>query len=134
MEVNAETRNQDKLRRRKTITLSSLVSVMTIVGGVLPLLAILLRPWFIQVVTEAVADEVSDQIKKEIAPANAGLKVLIETQIAELEDEISRLEYKMQRLSTDWSALDAQDLTLKRRRLASQKKALLAIELAESRK
>lgn len=77
------------------------------------------------------ADEIRGQVQEQVTPVNAGLKVLIQNNIAELEDEISAMEYRARNNGDEFTALDAQNLTTKKRRLRAQQEALLAIIEAE---
>lgn len=121
-----------KRRHRKTITLSTVVSMLAICGVVLPVFGVLATPWFVDFVTDAVAGDIREEVQDQVAPMTAGLKVLIEDTIAELEDDISALEFRRDNVpETSWTAADAQVLTNKRRRLASQRMALSAIVRAE---
>lgn len=125
---------EEKRRHRRTFTLSTVVSVLAICGIILPVLGVISSPWLVQVMSSAMADEIAEEVSKQVAPVNAGLKVLIENTIAELEDEISQLEFRRENMPESWTAGDAQFLTNKRRRLASQRRALAAIVAAEMRR
>lgn len=116
---------------RHPITLSTVTSILAICGVILPIVGVIASPWVVDFMSSAMADEISEEVGKQVAPVNAGLKVLIESTVAEIEDDISALEYRRENMPETFSAADAQILTNKRRRLASQQRALAAIVEAE---
>lgn len=121
-------------RHRKTFTLATLASAVGVSVVVLPILGYMLSPWAIGVMSNAMADEIAEEVSKQIAPTNAGIKVMIESQIAELDDDISSLMFRRDMCGAVppcWTAVDAQVLTNKTRRIASQREALAAIRAAE---
>ena len=77
------------------------------------------------------AGEIQAKVKKEVAPINGGFRVLLENGIAELEDEIARLEYRRD-TDENFTQLDAQDLTTKKRRLAKNREALAVLKNASN--
>lgn len=119
------------LHTRHIVTLSTVVSVLAICGVVLPVVGTLASPWAVKYMSTAMADEIEKQVERHLSPTNAGLKVLIESNIAQLEDDISQLEYRRQNQPASWTPLDAQTLTNKSRRLAAQRAALAAMSGAE---
>lgn len=129
----AEPEIDRKRRHRRTLTLSTIVSMLAICGVVLPVAGAVSMPWFVNFVGDAVADEISAEVKKQIEPTNAGLRVMIESTIAEIEDDISALEFRRDNMPESWTAADAQQLTNKRRRLRSQNQALAAMLGVERR-
>lgn len=130
--MNETTSHDPKRAHRRTVTLSTVVSILAICGVVLPAFGVVMAPWAVGYMETALADEIETQVEKHLAPVNAGLKVLIESTIAELEDDISALEYRRDNMPESWTAADAQTLTNKRRRLNSQTRALRAILAAET--
>lgn len=120
-----------KERHRRTITVSTIYSSLAICGLVLPVLGVLFTPAIINYLSSAMADEIRGQVQEQVTPVNAGLKVLIENNIAELEDEISAMEYNARNSPEHFTALDASMLTTKKRRLRAQQDALKAIIEAE---
>lgn len=120
----------EKNLHRRTVAITTVASCVAICAVVLPILLGITSPWIVNYLSNAMADEIRDQVQEQVTPVNAGLKVLIENNIAELEDQISALEYKL-RTDSNYTALDAKDLTIKKRRLAAQRYALRAIIEAE---
>lgn len=118
-----------KTRHRWSVAASTLASIVAICAVILPVVGVIASPFVVTYLTDAMGDEIRGEVQEQVTPVNAGMKVLIENNIAELEDEISALEYRQR--ETDFSALDAQNLTTKRRRLRAQQDALLAIIEAE---
>lgn len=120
-----------RVSHRRTITISTVVSVLAICGVILPVLGVVLSPWIIGVMSNAMAGEIQGQVRQQLNPVNAGLKVIIESNIAQLEDDISSLQFRRDNDPHKWTEVDAQTLTNKIRRLASQRDALAAIKQAE---
>jgi len=131
MSNEADTERDRKRRHRQTLSLSAIVSILVICGAVLPTAGVISAPFFIGWLSDAMADEIKGQVKTQVTPVTAGFKVLIQSTIAELEDDISQMEFRRDNNPASWSAADAQELTTKRRRLRSQRAALEAIESAE---
>ena len=116
---------------RHPLTLSTVVSVLAICGVILPVGGVVLSPWIVSVMSRAMAGEIQGQVRQQVNPINAGMKVLIESTIAQLEDDVSSLQFRRDNDPHKWTASDAQELTNKVRRLASQRDALAAIKQAE---
>lgn len=104
--------------------------MLSIVGVVLPIIGVIGYPWFQGVLSRAVAGEVSEQVQQQTAPVNAAMRVILESQIVALEDEISAMEFRRDRNPTVWSEVDSRELLTKKRRLDAQRKALLAMDTA----
>lgn len=119
--------NQKPYSHRRTVTLSVLGSVLSMCFLVLPTFAVVLRPWVISVMAAAMSGEISAQAQAQTAPLAAGFKVIIEGNIAQLEEEITQLQWRMQNRPSSWTEVDAQLLLTKTRRLASQRAALQEI-------
>lgn len=115
---------------KRTITLSTIVSVLVICGAVLPTFGVLAFPWFVTFTTSAVAGEIQSQVKQQVSPVNAAMRVLLEAKVGELEDEIAALEVRSRR-SPDWNETDAKALQAKRRALATNQAALASMSAAE---
>jgi len=123
--------SDQRRRHRQTVTISTLSSVIGICVVILPAAAWFGKGTVINLLSDAMAGEIQQQVRHQVAPVNAGLKALIQNNIAELEDEIADLEYRQQH-DAEWSAGDARTLATKRRRLSAQREALSAIKAAES--
>jgi hypothetical protein len=121
----------ERKRHRKTITLSSVVSILAIVGVVLPVLGILLSPFAIKVISNAMGGEIKKQVVQQVTPINQGFKVLLASTIQQLESEIATLNFRRRTLSSQWSLADEQLLLSKQQNLSAQRRALAAIEQAE---
>lgn len=121
---------EHKKRHRQTLTLSTVGSILGMCVIVLPAIGWFGKGTIVQIMSDAMADKIEQKVEQHVAPVNAGFAVMLQNSIAELEDEISKLEYKRDR-SEDFSELDQQELTAKRRRLKSNREALLAMRTAE---
>ena len=128
MELNMK--DTPQARHRKTIGLSTAVSILSICVVIIPIVGWLFRDKAISFISAAVADEIKGEVQQQLKPTNDAFKILIQNTIAELEDEIARLQYRKENEPDTWTVLDAQDLTTKQRRLTAQRKALAAIEQA----
>lgn len=122
--------NEHKKRHRQTLTISTVASILSVCVIILPAAGWFGKGTIVQVMSDAMADKIEQKVEQHVAPVNAGFAVMLQNSIAELEDQISRLEYKRDR-SDDFSALEQQELTIKRRRLASNRDALRALQDAE---
>lgn len=120
----------EKHPHRRTITISTITSTLSILVVILPLFGVVGYPWFQGFLSKAVAGEVGEQVNQQVAPVNAAMRVLLESQIVVLEDEISSLEYRRDRNPTTWTEVDARELLIKQRRLQSQRSALMAMDQA----
>lgn len=118
---------------RKTITISTVVSMLSICGVVLPVIGTLSFPWFVGFVSNAVAGEIQAEVRKQVQPITAALRAQFESQVAALEVEIARMEYRRDRRPDSWTEVDATDLVSKKRQLESQRTALVAMTAAERR-
>lgn len=123
------------MSHKRTITLSTIVSILSIFGVIMPLFLAFGTPATVKFLSSAMAGEISDQVQQRVTPINAGLKVLIQSQIDSLEEEVSKLEFRRDNgAPRTWTQSDSTDLVLKRRRLESNRAALAAIESAEVKK
>lgn len=141
-----------KKRRRKTITLStisSIVGVLAVVsGGGVATWDKVIKPTLIDAVAIAAAadldDKVAAAVKVQVAPVeakvnagNAGLKAIILGNITGLEDDISKLEFiRDQPPPNDFTDEHRRQLLSKQRSLRVQKKAfddIIAAELVNVR-
>lgn len=121
----------ERKKHRKTITLSTIVSVLVIVGVVLPVMGILLSPFAIQVISSALGGEIKKQVVQQVTPINQGFKVLLASTVQQLESEIATLNYRRRTSAAQWSLADEQLLLSKQQNLSAQRRALAAIEKAE---
>lgn len=113
----------------RTVLLSVLGTVPVLLV-ILSLLGTVLRPWIVGVLAAAMSGEIAAQAQVQTAPLAAGFKVIIEGNIAQMEEEITQLQWRMQNRPSTWTEVDAQLLLTKTRRLASQRAALEAINQA----
>lgn len=118
---------------RRTITISTVVSILSICGVILPAIGVMAFPWFVSFTSRAVAGEIQTQVRNQVSPVNAAMRVLLEAKVAELEDEIAALEVR-ERRSPDWGEADAKALAAKKRALEANKKALSSMSAAEAAK
>lgn len=118
-----------KTRHRKSVLLSTVASTLGICGVIAPVAWIVLSPWLVGVLSTAMADEIKDQVKQQIAPLNAGFKAILQQNIDRLRREIEALEFKSR--SGTMTADEARDLADKRIELDGQRGALAAIVTSE---
>ena len=118
-----------KTRHRKSVLLSTVVSTIAICGGIAPVAWVVLSPWFVGVLSTAMADEIKDQVKAQIAPLNAGFKAIIQQNIDRLRREIEALEFRSR--TNIMTPEEARELADKRIELDGQRAALNAIEASE---
>jgi hypothetical protein len=131
-EEHAQVLTKPQMSHRKTITQSTVISILSIMGVVMPLLIAFGMPFIFNFLSNAMAGEITEQVQRQVMPVNAGLRVLIQSQIDSLEEEVSKLEFRRDNgAPRSWTQSDATDLVLKRRRLESNRAALAAIEKAE---
>src|SRR5687768_3191781 len=113
---------------RRTITISTLAALVGMCVVILPIFGTITYPWFKGIISEAVAADVKTQIRTEVsqqtAPFNAAMKVLLENQVIQLEDEIDTLKYRRDRPGAIWTEGDQRDLAGKIRRLSIHQAAL----------
>jgi len=102
------------------------ISVST-VATLIPVFALgwlFVKPALLVSISEAVADDVNEQVEQEIAPLNAAFKILLRIDIYELTKAIARLENKREFHPETWSDDDSEAL-------ANYKIKLSALEEAE---
>ena len=86
---------------------------VTMVLSYLPLIPVfwfLVKPILITAVSEAVADDIAEQVGHEVAPINSAFKILLQRDIDAKKREIAALEFKKVERNGDWTAEDAEDL------------------------
>lgn len=94
-----------------------------------PIFWFLLKPILVTAVSEAMAEDVAQQIQKEAAPIKGAFSVLILRDISYLRREIAEMEFRRDNPpADDWTAQDAEDLVDLRLELESMQSALAALE------
>lgn len=117
---------------RHPITLSSVVSILAICGVILPVVGAALFPWFVGFTSNAVAGEIQKEVQKQVQPITVALRAQFESQIANLEVEVARMEYRRDRRPETWTEIDATDLVSKKRQLEAHRTGLAAMIQAEN--
>lgn len=121
-------------RRHKQVTIrasivATLGSSIAILTALFPLFAWFGRAAIVESLSEAMGPAINAQVKQQTNPMNEGLKALIRSRIAQLEDDIADLQRRDRIEPLD--AADTQKLVSRRRELRDQQVALAAIENAE---
>jgi len=123
---------------RHLTVLQTAASTIVALGIILaPTWQWILKPILVGTVTTALAQDLDTKIThtvaRELRPLEAGLKAIIEGNIANLENEISRLEYRRDYdAGGEWTDDHRRELLAKQRALAAQRAALAAIEAEKS--
>lgn len=103
------------------ISLSTIASLCVIV----PALWFIVLPILTSSVSEALGEEISDQITEEVAPIKGAFNVLLLRDMTNLRREIADLEFRRDNPPPDdWTAQDAQELVNLRLELESLQMAL----------
>jgi hypothetical protein len=106
------------------ISLSTIISTATVLGIVWAVG----EPWLMSEVSVALAQDIQETVKQEVAPIQAGFRVLIQQQISGLRREIAELERVKTAAPQEWTAQQARDLVDKQEQLAAQIMALQALQ------
>ncbi len=95
----------------------------------LPVLWFVLQPILVTAVSEAMADQISMQIKQEVAPISGAFTVLVKRDIVSLRKRIAEQEFiRDNPPDGDWTAEDAADLVDLVLELESSQEALSALQ------
>jgi len=95
----------------------------------LPFLWFVLQPILVTAVSDAMADQISMQIKQEVAPIGAAFTVLVKRDIVSLRRRIAEQEFiRDNPPDGDWTADDAEDLVDLVLELESSQEALSALQ------
>lgn len=137
--LSPEEAEVEKRHRRTTYRASiaaTAAATLTIAGILVPLLGWFGRPALVAFLADLVSPVVNAQVAQQSAPINAAFRVLLEQQIADLEDDIARLEFTRQRWlagepGATWTQEQVDELGKKTRKLAANRDALTAIRVAE---
>jgi hypothetical protein len=73
----------------------------------IPVFWFLVKPILISAVSDAVADDIQQQVKSEVKPLNSAFKVLLQNDINTKRKQIASLNYKRTRHPNDWAESDA---------------------------
>jgi hypothetical protein len=106
------------------ISLSTIISTATVLGIVWAVG----EPWLMGQVSVALAQDIKETVKSEVAPIQAGFRVLIQQQISGLRRDIAELERLRAANPQVWTAEQARDLVDKQEQLAAQLMALEALK------
>jgi hypothetical protein len=109
--------------RGKDISIAAVLSWIPLV----PVFWFLVKPVLILAVTEAVADDIQEQVKNGVAPVNNAFAALMRRDISSIRKEISGLKFKRDNTDT-WTSADAEDLVQLEIDLDAAKEALEALE------
>lgn len=115
---------------RRKLDLTNAGTLLGILVIVLPAIGTIGYPWFKGFLSTAVAAEVTTQVQTQVAPISAAMRVILESQVVALEDEIASMEFRRDNNRTAWTEVDAHELLVKQRRLFAQRSALVAMEQA----
>ena len=113
---------------RHPVTLSSVVSVLTICGAILPTVGILASPWIKAYVVTSAASEIADQVERQTAPSTAAAKFSLQDKIDELETRRTILESQQLRDPSKFTDAMASELAGVRARLEKARAALADFE------
>lgn len=121
-------------RHRKTTVKASVIatlgSTVALAAAIFPAVAFFGRPAIIGAIAEGMAPIVNAQVAQQLTPVNEGVKAIIRSRVAQLEDEIAELERRDRIEPLD--AAETQRLTSKRRELRDQQNALRVITNTEN--
>jgi hypothetical protein len=113
---------------RKTVVLSTAISVLGALAILVPVGRWVLAPWFTTVAFSAVAADVDARIDQKTAPGNNGIKAILAANIEELQDIVNMEVARRERAPTKWTELDQLNLNNTLRRLNSARTALSSFE------
>lgn len=105
-----------ELSKKQLGIIHILLSVVTSVVLIIPAVWIMMKP----LLTEALAEDVRLMVKQEVKPLNAAFTTLIQRDIAEIEQNISDLEFiRDQSTDADWTLEQSRKLTDLERELST---------------
>lgn len=94
-----------------------------------PILWFFGQPILVSAVSTAMAEDIDEQIKANVAPLNAAFVVLVRKEIRELRKEIAAMEFRRDEPPMDdWTTEDATYLVDLRIELSDQEMALIALQ------
>ena len=95
----------------------------------MPILWFIGKPILVSAVSDAMAEEIEDQVKAGVAPLNGAFIAIIQNNIDNLIREIARMEFRRDNPPAgDWVSEDSQDLAQRRIDLSAQEAALEALQ------
>lgn len=98
-----------------------------------PFLWFVFQPILVTAVSEAMADQIQQQIQQEVAPIGSAFTVLMKRDIANLRREIAQMEFRRDNPpEDDWTPDDAEDLVNLILELESYQEALMALQPGDS--
>jgi hypothetical protein len=115
--------------KHRTVTLSTILSLLSVLAIMVPVGRYVLTPWFVTVATGALAGEISNQVKAQTAPSNNGVKSIIADKIDQLEAERDLMLTRKERAPAKWTDIDSMQLTQTTQRLNKARLALAEFEL-----
>lgn len=114
-------------------TVTAVIGVFTIIGT--PVWKYFLSPALVLSVSEAMAQDIDQKINqavdRKVGPINAGLKAIIQGNIAKLHERIDILEYKRDFMPMEWTSMDREELYKLNQELSTQQTALNEIISSE---
>ncbi|KKN27341.1 hypothetical protein LCGC14_0865660 [marine sediment metagenome] len=102
---------------------------LTVLISYLPLIPVfwlLVKPVLVTAVSEAVAADIQNEVKAQVAPLNQAFIALTKQKISSLRKEIAREEFRKTN-NSNWTVEDAEDLVELREDLEAQREALAAL-------
>ena len=95
----------------------------------IPVFWFIAKPILVSAVSDAVAEDIEQQISKQIAPLNGAFIALLQTEVATLKRQIAAKEFKRDNPPPgDWTSLDAQELVNDKLALKAAEDALVALK------
>lgn len=123
--------DEQKQGHHRTITLSTIVSILAICGVILPVGGLVSSPFIVQTMSRAMAGEIHEQVKAQTAPTKEGVKAILQDKIDDLAMEVEVLESQRAREPSKFTREDATRLASFRARLQRQREALQELQQQE---
>lgn len=115
-----------KITKEQGVSIS--LSTITSVVALIPILWFVGQPILVSAVSEAMAEDIQQQVQQGVAPLNMAFVAIIQSNIADLRRQIAAMEFRRDNPPPDdWTAEDAQELVNLRIDLDTQEDALEAL-------
>jgi hypothetical protein len=116
------------LTPRRTLTIRTLLSLMSILAILVPTGRWILTPWFVSVATTALGEEIDKRVDAKNVPVLDGIKSTLKDKITELDGRVALLRAQRDRSPQKWTDLDVLQLTQLEQRLATARESLSTFE------
>jgi hypothetical protein len=113
---------------RHPVTLSSVVSILAICGGILPFAVWFGRGTVITALVGELNPAISAEVKAQTAPAKNGVKAMLQDKIDELATKVAMLDAKQRRNPQAFTDNDVIEMQSAITRLEKQKRALQEVD------